>query len=155
MKNRLLINISLGSLLILLVAPALFACASANASGVSAADSNQTDISVDVANQPGNNSPIIDQIIPEWTSVARGTTTKIKIIAHDLDGDKLVYSWRCTRGKISGKGSEITYSAPTGYIDNNPIEVYVSDGRGGGEITSINMPVVCCSHAQRNPDWSP
>jgi hypothetical protein len=155
MQNKFIMRFSISFLAILLIIPGLFSCASANAGNGPAANSNQQDTSVDVPNQPGNNSPVIDQIIPEWTSVARGETSKIKIIAHDPDGDKLTYSWSCKRGKISGKGSEITYSAPTGYIDDNPITVYVSDGRGGGEITSVNMPVVCCSHAQKNPDWIP
>jgi hypothetical protein len=155
MQNKLIVKLSIYVIAIFLIVPGLFSCAPVGADDGVFPDLNEPDMSVDIVNQPGNNSPVIDQIIPEWTSVARGTATKIKIIAHDPDGDTLVYSWRCTRGKISGKGSEITYSAPTGYIDNNPIEVYVSDGRGGGEISSINMPVVCCSHAQKNPDWAP
>jgi hypothetical protein len=108
-----------------------------------------------VVNVEGNQAPIIDAIIPEWTSVERTKTTKIEVIAHDPDGDTLTYSWSCTRGSLSGKGTIVTYTAPAGYIDDNPIVVSVSDGRGGAQYSSINMPVVCCSHAQKNPDWKP
>jgi hypothetical protein len=154
MRNKFVISIFLFLLTMLFITPG-FSCNYTNTSGEAVNTSNQQANTGTEVNQPGNNPPVIDNIISEWTSVERGKTTKIKIIAHDPDGDKLTYSWRCMRGSISGKGTEVTYSAPTGYVDDNPITVYVSDGRGGGEISSVNIPVVCCSHAQKNPDWSP
>ncbi len=145
----------IGLLAITAIGSGAVSCNYANARG----DNEQTPISQpdtgNQVNQAGNSAPVIQQIIPEWTAVERGKTSKIKVIATDPDGDKLTYSWRCLRGKISGNGPEATYSAPTGYIDDNPITVYVSDGRGGGEIGTVNIRVVCCSNAQKNPDWAP
>jgi hypothetical protein len=102
----------------------------------------------------GNSAPVIDNIISEWSSVERGKTTKIRVYAHDPDGDKLTYSWSCTRGTLSGNGVEVSYTAPTGYIDQNPIIVSIGDGRGGSQYSSVNIPVVCCAAAQKNPDWN-
>jgi hypothetical protein len=142
-------------LLALIGLAGLFSCGSTNAGEEATNIPDQQTIPDTAINQPGDNPPVVDNIISEWTAVERGKTTKIKIIAHDPDGDKLTYTWRCTRGSISGKGAEIIYSAPTGYIDDNPITVYVSDGRGGGKIAQINVRVVCCANAQKNPDWVP
>ena len=155
MRKSIFITFLISILTALLITPASFSCSYAKAGGNVENNPDQQVVSGDIVNQPGNNAPVIEQIIPEWTAVERGKTTKIKVIASDPDGDKLTYSWRCSRGKISGSGSEVTYSAPTGYIDDNPITVYVSDGRGGGEIGSVNIRVVCCSNAQKNPDWTP
>jgi hypothetical protein len=124
--------------------------------GGSTQDGNSTEPPATTAvNVEGNQAPIIDAIIPEWTSVERGKATKIQVIAHDPDGDTLSYSWSCMRGKLSGKGTLVSYLAPAGYLDDNQITVSVGDGKGGSQYASINIPVVCCSHAQKNPDWKP
>ena len=154
-RNRLIISIVLNLLIMIPIVTGSFSCNGSSAQAGAINTSDQPASPSAETNQPGNNSPVVDEITSEWREVARGETTKIKVIAHDPDGDKLTYSWSCTRGSISGKGNEVTYTAPTGYIDENPITVYVSDGRGGEQMSSINIPVVCCSHAQKNPDWSP
>jgi hypothetical protein len=114
----------------------------------------QEPVNTSTVNAAGNNSPVIDNVISEWSSVERGKTTKVRVYAHDPDGDKLTYSWSCMRGTIAGKGVEVSYTAPTGYIDQNEIIVSVSDGRGGSQYSSVNIRVVCCAAAQKNPDWN-
>ena len=155
MKNKHARSILLTLLLMLGVIPGFFSCNSITAKDKDINSSESANSSNLVVNQQGNSPPVIDKIIPEWRSVARGETSKIKVTAHDPDGDSLIYAWSCKRGSISGKGAEVTYTAPTGYIDDNLITVVVSDGRGGQDTAYINMPVVCCSYAQKNPDWSP
>jgi hypothetical protein len=155
MKNNRAKWIPLTFLLVLCVVPGFFSCNYITAKETGANSPESTNSSNPIVNQPGNNPPVIEAVVPEWRSVARGTTSKIKVIAHDPDGDSLTYTWSCKRGSFSGKGSEITYTAPTGYIDDNLITVVVIDGRGGQDTSYVNSAVTCCSYAQKNPDWSP
>ncbi len=107
-------------------------------------------------NTEGNQAPVIDAVISEWSAVERGKVTKIQVVAHDPDGDKLSFSWSCLRGSLSPKtGTLVSYTAPNGYMDDNEIVVSVSDGRGGSQYSSVNIRVVCCSLATKNPDWKP
>jgi len=100
-----------------------------------------------------NQSPKIDNIISEWLAVERGKNTQIRCIAHDPDGDKLTYSWSVNRGSISGKGSQVTYTSPSSYVEAQ-ISVSVSDGRGGSEYSSTMISVVCCGAARKNGEWT-
>jgi hypothetical protein len=111
-------------------------------------NSNGTTTTKTGPNQP----PVIDSIIPEWTQVERGKTTRVKCTAHDPDGDTISYKWNTSRGGITGEGPVITVTAPSSYCDMI-ISVSISDGSSmaAGEIV---VPVVCCGYAKENPDWS-
>ena len=97
LRNRPLIWISLILLTIVSFAPVLFSCNYTTAKEDVVNFSNQAAPFNSEVSQLGNNPPVINKIIPEWSSVARGETTKIKISAYDQDGDSLTYSWRCKR----------------------------------------------------------
>ena len=100
-----------------------------------------------------NHSPVIDDIVLEYTAIERGGSGQIKCIAHDVDGDRLTYKWEVDRGNISGKGANVIYTAPNSFV-NVTVSVYVSDGRGGWAQQSAAFKVVCCG-SQMNPDWIP
>ena len=101
-----------------------------------------------------NRSPVIDDLVLEYTSIERGGSGHIKCIARDADGDRLTYKWEADRGSISGKGASVVYTAPSSFVDVL-VNVYVSDGRGGSAQRSAAFKVVCCGYAQKNPDWKP
>jgi hypothetical protein len=100
-----------------------------------------------------NSRPVIDTIIPEWKAIERGKSSKIRCYASDPDGDNLNYTWESNRGSISGSGPVVTLATPNSYVDII-ITVGVSDGRGGYASQQITVPVVCCSFAEKNPEWS-
>jgi hypothetical protein len=100
-----------------------------------------------------NLAPVIDNIIPEWTEIERGKTSKVKCIAHDPDGDTLTYKWKVSRGGISGEGPLAIIATPSSYVDL-VVSVTVTDGRGGMAASEIIVPVVCCGYAKENPEWS-
>ena len=101
-----------------------------------------------------NRSPVIDDLVLEYTSIERGGSGHIKCVARDADGDRLTYKWEADRGSISGKGASVVYTAPSSFVDVL-VNVYVSDGRGGWAQRSAAFKVVCCGYAQKNPDWKP
>jgi len=101
-----------------------------------------------------NHSPVIDDIVLEYTAIERGGSGQIKCIAHDVDGDRLTYKWEVDRGNISGKGANVVYTAPNSFV-NVTLSVFVSDGRGGWAQRSAAFKVVCCGYAQKNLDWKP
>ncbi len=139
---------------VILLTTLVFGCGGPSATGDQNSDQQQQ-TTTDV-NSEGNQAPIIDAVISEWSAVERGKATKIQVIAHDPDGDKLTYSWSCQRGSLSPKtGTMVSYTAPNGYMDDNEIVVSASDGHGGSQYSSVNIRVVCCSLATKNPDWKP
>ncbi|MFC2023016.1 Ig-like domain-containing protein [Chloroflexota bacterium] len=99
-----------------------------------------------------NHTPVIDNVIPEWTQIERGKSGLIKLIAHDPDGDVLTYSWQTDRGSLSGDGDTVNYTAPQSYVTVT-VTVRVSDGRGGMVAAGVNFEVVCCGAAVKNPEW--
>ena len=100
-----------------------------------------------------NNRPVIISVVSEYHQIERGKTGGIRCIAQDEDGDTLTYEWTATRGTFSGKGALVSYTAPQSYVDAE-IKVTVSDGRGGFVWGMIKLPVVCCSAANKNSEWS-
>ncbi len=101
-----------------------------------------------------NHSPVIDDLVLEYSAIERGGSGRIKCIAHDADGDRLTYKWEVDRGNVSGKDANVTYTAPNSFV-NVTLSVFVSDGRGGWAQRSAAFKVVCCGYAQKNPDWKP
>jgi hypothetical protein len=99
-----------------------------------------------------NQSPVIDDLVLEYTAIERGGSGHIRCIARDADNDPLTYKWEVNRGGISGKGGNVVYTAPSSFVDVM-VNVYVSDGRGGVSQKAAAFKVVCCGYAQKNPDW--
>ena len=77
----------------------------------------------DVTNSP----PIIDLLVaPE--QVNGGDSVHLQVVAHDVDGDHLTYSWKADKGEIGiPSGNAIKWTAP---LDETRAEivVYATDG---------------------------
>jgi len=110
---------------------------------------------------PPNRPPVIQdlEIAPVGTPQVPGQITdgdllRIRAIAHDPDGDVLVYRWSATAGRWVGIGSEITFDTagvtigPGGPPVTVTITVVVDDGRGGTESRSRAITVM----AVRRPE---
>ncbi len=96
-----------------------------------------------VANQP----PIIHTgPTPEQTTLNSGENTTISVIAEDLDGDPLTYTWTASQGTIAGNSLEVTYTAPTIATETTvTINVEISDGKGGtitGTVDITILPII-------------
>jgi len=89
------------------------------------------------------NQPPVISLTAEPQTVKKAMTSAIQCTASDPDEDKLSYAWSASRGKISGKGSAATWTAPDAF-GTYTITVTVSDGRGGEATETIEIVVTCC-----------
>ena len=49
-----------------------------------------------------NSPPVVDRlIIPE--EIGPGDSVELQVIAHDVDGDTLIYSWKVKKGVLDSK----------------------------------------------------
>ncbi|MFH1381472.1 MAG: hypothetical protein ABIH70_01080 [Chloroflexota bacterium] len=84
-----------------------------------------------------NNSPVISSLTAEREWVASSSSSEIKCIASDADGDSLSYAWSATGGDFFKSGPVITWVAP-GTPGMYTLTAIVTDGRGGeakGQLT--------------------
>ncbi|MFC2021121.1 PKD domain-containing protein, partial [Chloroflexota bacterium] len=79
---------------------------------------------------PPNNSPIISSLETEKDLVMPSSSSKVKCIALDADGDILSYTWSATGGSFFGAGANITWVAPA-TPGTYAVTVTVTDGNGG------------------------
>jgi hypothetical protein len=78
-----------------------------------------------------NRNPIITSFYVDRLTAGTGDSINISVIAMDLDGDSLAYSWHATGGMISYySSSSISWTAPTieGYYS---VDIAISDNNGG------------------------
>lgn len=89
--------------------------------------------------EPQNQQPVISSIIaPDKALIS--STIEISCIAHDPDGDELVYQWSSERGVIKGQGANITWVAPE-LPGIYPVHIEVNDNKGGSVASSITIHV--------------
>ena len=70
-----------------------------------------------------NSQPVIDRVVvPE--EVKAGETVKLEVIAHDVDGDSLTYTWEVSEGTVDSGG---LWSVPSD-ATSATVLVHVSDG---------------------------
>ena len=74
-----------------------------------------------------NSSPVIISFTASITEVATNAEVDIVVLATDLDGDELTYTYQSTGGTISGTGSVVIWIAPA-IAGNYTITVDISDG---------------------------
>jgi hypothetical protein len=77
-----------------------------------------------------NQSPRINSLVAEPTTIGLGGTASITCNANDPDGDTVTYSWQAGEGQVSGVGNKVTWIAPT-KNGSFTVTVTVSDGKGG------------------------
>jgi hypothetical protein len=82
-----------------------------------------------------NHAPVITTITADPSVVSQGGPSTITVVASDLDGDELSYTYEPTGGEISGDGSVVTWTADVAAPGAPPIvgkfkiDVTVSDGK--------------------------
>jgi hypothetical protein len=83
-----------------------------------------------------NYSPIINSLEAEADWALPSGSLQVVCIASDRDGDELSYNWLSSGGNITGKGPEVTWTAPEeiGVCD---ITVVVDDGHDGEDTRSL------------------
>ena len=89
---------------------------------------------------PVNKAPTINYIAVQQEVVA-SSTTEVRCVAADPEGDTLSYSWSADGGKISGEASTVNWTAPE-TKGKYTIRAVVSDGKGGTTTESVNISVV-------------
>lgn len=89
---------------------------------------------------PANNPPIIASLQAGQEIVPPSCSCQIACEASDPDGDKLVYIWSASGGKIVGRDPVITWAAPE-IAGNYTIIVKVIDEMGGESTSSLSVRV--------------
>ncbi len=74
-----------------------------------------------------NDSPVINSVTLNPTTIQVEETATITVDASDPEGDSLIYAYSVSNGSISGTGNNATYTAPSS-TGTYTIEVTVSDG---------------------------
>jgi RHS repeat-associated protein len=95
-------------------------------------------VTVTVANTP----PIVTSIPPGPATV--GLPYQYQVRAQDADGDPLAFQLsRSPAGMtINGTTGLLTWTAAANQVGDHPVDVVVSDGRGGSVVHSFTLPAV-------------
>ncbi|MDD5647912.1 MAG: PKD domain-containing protein [Dehalococcoidia bacterium] len=96
--------------------------------------------SVDNTGNQQNHAPVIETLNYDKTTY-HNRPVEIECIASDIDGDNLTYSWESAEGNITGEGKNVIWSPP-GNMRNYPINLTVTDGKGGEAKEKIYIMVV-------------
>jgi len=106
----------------------------------------QADTTVNQQNHP----PVIEKINYDKTTY-HNRAVKIECIASDIDGDNLTYVWEATDGKITGDGKSVLWTPP-GNIQNYPVMLRVTDGKGGEAKKTVHVMVVTSADGSNTPN---
>ena len=87
-----------------------------------------------------NHAPVIEKVTYDKFTY-HNRAVKIECIASDIDSDNLTYLWETKNGKITGAGKSVLWTPP-GNIQNYPITLTVTDGKGGDAKKTIYILVV-------------
>jgi hypothetical protein len=107
---------------------------------------SRTDITI---NQD-NHSPVIEKITYDKFTY-HNRPVKIECIASDIDSDNLTYVWEAKNGKITGEGKSVLWTPP-GDIQNYPITLTVTDGKGGEAKKTIYILLVTSADGANIPN---
>ena len=106
----------------------------------------QVDTTVNQRNHP----PVIEKITYDKTTY-HNRVVAIDCIANDTDSDNLTYIWEAKDGKITGEGRRVLWTPP-GNIQNYPITLSVTDGKGGEAKKTIYIMVVTSADGANTPN---
>jgi hypothetical protein len=97
-----------------------------------------------------NHAPVIEKVTyDKFTYHNRAVT--IDCIANDIDNDNLTYVWEAKDGKITGEGKRVLWTPP-GNIQNYPVTLRVTDGKGGEAKKTIYVMVVTSADGTNTPN---
>ncbi len=92
-----------------------------------------------------NKAPQIKQVTATPAVIRVGESTTLKAEASDPDNNSLTYTWTALGGTISGSGSTVKWTAPSGPPCCAPgdyvIKVKVEDGQGGVAEGAVKVKV--------------
>jgi hypothetical protein len=88
-----------------------------------------------------NNAPVITGLYTESNSLPEGQNASVVAMASDPDGDAITYEWFVPKGRISGEGSRVTWTAPA-TPGAYTISVAVADGSGVEATMTITLSVM-------------
>jgi hypothetical protein len=87
-----------------------------------------------------NRPPRIESLSAAPSVLSQAETTVIECVASDPDGDGLSYQWSAGRGRISGQGSAVEWTAPNTCADYI-VTVTVTDSKGAKTSQSVSITV--------------
>jgi hypothetical protein len=96
------------------------------------------------ATSSGSNLPPQITVGPTATpsSINDTHTSSLSVIASDVDGDTLTYTWQTTGGSIAGSGANVSFTPPHVTAPTTVrVDVLVLDGRGGSATGFVNISV--------------
>jgi len=89
---------------------------------------------------PANRPPTV-RVTANPPEVEEGADSRVNADAQDPDNDPLTYAWRAPDGRVTGSGSQVTWTAPASVEGSYPVTVTVDDGRGGTASDTTNIRV--------------
>ena len=87
-----------------------------------------------------NSAPVITSLETERDEIRTSGSLQIRCVASDIDGDELNYLWEATGGRLSGKGSAVTWMAPD-KPGSYTVTVRLNDGKDGEVTRQIAIEV--------------
>jgi len=87
-----------------------------------------------------NQAPVIESVNYAQDTMSN-SEVQIKCLAKDADSDNLTYLWKADAGQISGSGPSVLWMPP-GKMGTYPINLLVTDGKGGVASENISIRVV-------------
>ena len=89
----------------------------------------------------GNQSPVINSLFAEKSTLIPNAETKITCNATDPDGDELTYTWTTTAGSITETYKTFVFWKAPDFAGEFEVSVTVDDGNGGTASTSCTVTV--------------
>ena len=87
-----------------------------------------------------NSPPVVGYlIIPD--AVSPGDSVELRVVAHDADGDKIIYVWEVVEGKLDSRtGQTVKWTVPSN-LKMATVTVSVNDGVNGPVTESKRVPI--------------
>jgi hypothetical protein len=96
-----------------------------------------------------NLAPVIESINYAKDTMSN-SEVQIECLAKDADSDNLTYQWTAEAGQLSGSGPNVWWTPP-GKMGTYPINLVVTDGKGGVATENISITVVTNADGTATP----